>query len=219
MGLKSLRILACAAAVLMPVALNAGGWVVISFKTAPTHLMAGEGTFIYTVRQHGVTSMNGLTGRVEARKGAMVVRSESRPLVSTAGVRSDGAYVVDVRFPEPGTWTVDFTAGSGLFGDTVPLTIEVLPEGKEVPAVSAVEQGKQSFQAKGCVACHAHPAFAGRAIANAVDFNGRRFTPEYVKAFLGSLQSPQPGGAAPRMMPNPQLAAHEIDSLAAFLGR
>jgi hypothetical protein len=225
---RFLVLIAVAALSLGPVVIDAGGWVVITLKTVPTHTWVGGGAgFIYTVRQHGHTPMNDLTGRVEARKGPMVVDSAARALwggrleeirAGGRGVRSPGAYVVDIPFPEPGVWTVDLTAGSGLLGDTLRLTINVLQTGAAEPLVSAVERGRGLFEGKGCATCHNHPEFSRRQTVNLLDMTGRRYTPEHVQAFLLSLP---PGGieTAGARMPNLGLAGHEIDALAAFLGR
>jgi hypothetical protein len=195
---------------------------VITLKNVPTHLLAGEGTFIYTVRQHGHTPMNDLAGRLEARKGSTLVRAIARPLVATSGRRSDGAYAVSARFPQPGAWTVAVIAGSGLIGDTLTMTLEVLPVGDEPPAVSAVERGRALFAGKGCVMCHAHREFEPPLPAARANLSARRYTPEQVQAFLTAVpslpESRDTAGLNSRM-PDLGLAAHEIDSLAAFLGR
>ncbi len=210
------------ALVLATSTIQAGGWTVITLKTVPTHLMAGEGTFIYTVRQHGRTPMNDLAGRLEARKGATLVRAIARPLVATTGRRSTGAYVVNARFPEPGTWTVEVIAGSGLIGDTLTMTVEVLPPGDELPAVSAVERGRALFAGKGCVMCHAHQEFEPPLPAVRANLSARRYTPGQVQAFLTAVpslpESRDTAGLNSRM-PDLGLADHEIESLAAFLGR
>jgi hypothetical protein len=217
MALHGLRVVITAVALAISGSVvYAGSWVVITMKNVPTHLMAGERTFIYTVRQHGHAPMNDLAGLVEARKGATVVHAAARPLSSMAGVRSPGAYVVDLRLPEPGRWTVNLTAGSGLLGDTMTLTVEVLPIGGDAPAVSESERGRQLFEGKGCVTCHAHPEFSGRRIVNVLDISAKRYTPEYVQAFLTSVARP---GTTSNKMPDLGLSAPEIDALAAFLGR
>jgi hypothetical protein len=65
---------------------------------------------------------------------------------------------------------------------------------------------------------HQHPDFAGRTTANVLDMTQKRYTPEYVQAFLLSLP-PRGTDKAGARMPNLGLAQHEVDALAAFLGR
>jgi hypothetical protein len=202
--------------------IQAGGWTVITLKTVPTHLMAGERTFIYTVRQHGDTPMNDLAGRLEARKGATLVRAMARPLVATTGRRSAGAYEVNARFPEPGTWTVTVIAGSGLIGDTLTMTLEVLPAGDELPVVSAVERGRALFAGKGCIMCHAHREFEPPLPAVRTNLSARRYTPGQVQAFLAavpSLPESRDSAGLNTRMPDLGLSDDEIGSLAAFLGQ
>ena len=199
--------------------IEAGGWVVITLKTVPTHAWVGGQTRIYSVRQHGQTLLNDLNGHVEARKGSIVLRSTARPLVSTDGVRSNGAYVVDIPFSEPGLWTVDLTAGSGLVGDTLTMNITVLPQGAQEPAVSAADRGRRLFEGKGCVTCHTHPEFSGTRTVAMHDMTGKRYTQERVQAFLLSLPPRAANIESFGRMPNLGLAGQEIESLAAFLGR
>jgi hypothetical protein len=157
--------------------------------------------------------MNGLTGRLRARKGATVLRSAAHRLPP------DGVYDVNVKFPEPGTWTLEIIGGSGLVGDTVTRTIDVIADGAAAPAMADTQRGRLVFESKGCVTCHQHDAFAGRRTVNLVSFSGRRFTPDFVKTFLRSVKAPPPNIESYGKMPDLGLAAHEIDALAAFLGR
>lgn len=216
------QLLALGAALVMVASatpLLAGGWVVVTLKNAHTHLTLGDGGFIYTVRQHGHTPLNELEGQVEARKGDLVVIARAIPLVSTAGVRSPGAYQVGWRFPEPGIWEVELTAGSGLVGDKLTLTYTVLPAGYAAPVVAAAVRGRQMFEGKGCVTCHSHEAFPGRKGANLLDMTGTRYTPDAVRAFLQSVPDRPVGNDSFGTMPDLGLSASEIDALAAFLSQ
>jgi len=228
MSARCFLVVIVAALTMGTVVIDAGGWVVITLKNVPTHEWVGGGGLIYTVRQHGHTSMNDLTGRVEARKGPMVVRSTARELWGgrlddirggARGVRSPGAYVVDIPFPEPGTWTVDLTAGSGLVGDTLRMTVNVLPRGAAEPVVPATERGQRLFEGKGCATCHKHPEFSSAGTVGVHDMTGKRYTSEYVQTFLLSLPPRTASIESFGKMPNLGLAEHEINSLAAFLGR
>jgi hypothetical protein len=228
MSARCFLVVIVAALSLGTVVIDAGGWVVITLKNVPAHEWVGGGSVIYTVRQHGHTPMNDLTGRVEARKGPMVVRSTARELwggrldeirAGGRGVRSPGGYVVDIPFPEPGMWTVDLTAGSGLVGDTLRMSVNVLPRGAAEPVVSAVERGRRLFEGKGCATCHKHPEFSSVRTVDVHDMTDRRYTSEHVQAFLLSLPSRTASIESFGTMPNLGLARHEVEALAAFLGR
>jgi hypothetical protein len=139
------------------VGLNAGGWVVITVTNVPDHVVVGEPfTLTYAVRQHGMHLLGGLTGRIEARAGATVVRA--------AAVRASapGHYSATLLFPRTGDWTIEIFSGfSGpLSGSRI--TWQVIEPDRPAPAVSEPERGRRLFVAKGCVTCHAHGAVESR---------------------------------------------------------
>jgi hypothetical protein len=208
-AIRTFAVAGCAA--LACVSAQAGGWAVITLQHVPEVVTARRPvTLVYTIRQHGHTPLSGLSGRLEARKGHRLVRSVAKTL--PAG----GTYGVTVTFPEPGTWTTSIVGGSGFLGDTLTLDVDVTADGEVSRASMAAQRGRQLFEGKGCVMCHAHPEFGGRRIANVLDMSAKRYTPEYVQAFLTSVAMP---GATSRKMPDLGLSAGEIDALAAFLGQ
>jgi hypothetical protein len=79
----------------------AGGWAVITLDELPTNVVAGEPIKIgFTVRQHGVTLLDGLYPTVTAallKEDQFVVQAESdgRP----------GHYTATLSFPREGNWT------------------------------------------------------------------------------------------------------------------
>lgn len=215
MTLKSLGLIAAVAVVGLPGSgLKAGGWTVITLQNPATQAHAGTPiTYAYTIRQHGHTPMNGLSGRLEARKGPTLIR------VSTRRVPVDGTYTATLMLPEPGAWQVELMGGSGLVGDKVAWTIDVVARGASHQALSDEARGRLLFESKGCVMCHQHDAFAGRQSINLVSFSGRQFTPGFVETFLRSIQASPSNIDSYGKMPDLGLVDHEIDALAAFLGR
>lgn len=78
----------------------AGGWAVITLDKLPTDVVAGKPLTVgFTVRQHGITPMDGLEPMVTARLGfseTFVVQAEPE------GER--GHYAATLTFPEEGNW-------------------------------------------------------------------------------------------------------------------
>lgn len=78
----------------------AGGWAVITLDELPTNVVAGKPLTVgFTVRQHGITPMDGIEPMVTARLGLsekFVVQAEPE------GER--GHYAATLTFPEKGNW-------------------------------------------------------------------------------------------------------------------
>jgi cytochrome c2 len=99
--------------------------------------------------------------------------------------------------------------------------------GGQSAAVSGnVTNGRQLFQAKGCIACHAAPGVPGATgtigpnLAGIGDPNkrptladGAANTPEHLRTWIQDPQSLKPG----TMMPNLNLTEQEADDLVALL--
>lgn len=206
--------IATLAAALSGTLVQAGGWGVITLQNVPAYLAADRpATFVYTMRQHGHRPVNGLDGRVEARKGSLVIRAKSHRLPT------DGTYDATLTFPEPGRWTLDVISGALLHGHTLTIELDVIGRDAVPPPISEAEQGRRLFEGKGCVMCHAHAAFPDRRPVEFVNLSVKRYTPERVKAFLSALPARQADVSSYGTMPNLGLVEDEIDSLAAFLGR
>jgi cytochrome c peroxidase len=99
------------------------------------------------------------------------------------------------------------------------MSVNVLPRGAAEPVVSAVERGRRLFEGKGCATCHKHPEFSSVRTVDVHDMTDRRYTSEHVQAFLLSLPSRTASIESFGTMPNLGLARHEVEALAAFLGR
>src|SRR4029453_17945769 len=110
--------LALVALVLLASPALAGGWVVITLDSLPQEVRAGQTLHLgFMARQHGKTPNSELDAYLVARKSASASGTFDRVLgVTTAHAkgtelrvqaRQEGAaghYVVDVTFPEAGTW-------------------------------------------------------------------------------------------------------------------
>jgi hypothetical protein len=79
----------------------AGGFAVTTFDQLPTTFRAGESYRLgYTVRQHGVTPLPGLTTRIVAQQAASGV---TEIFIGTADGPA-GHYAAIVRLPSEGAW-------------------------------------------------------------------------------------------------------------------
>jgi cytochrome c2 len=101
------------------------------------------------------------------------------------------------------------------------------PSGQQSAAVSGdVNNGRQLFQAKGCIACHAAPGVPGATgtigpnLAGIGDPNkrptladGGANTPDHLRTWIKDPQALKPG----TMMPNLNLSEKEADDLVALL--
>lgn len=77
----------------------AGGWAVITLDELSGEIVAGEPFEIgFTVRQHGVTPLDGLTPIVSARQPGSSVTEQAQAQGKT------GHYVATLSFPQGGEW-------------------------------------------------------------------------------------------------------------------
>jgi mono/diheme cytochrome c family protein len=212
----TMRIRCLSAAILVAVmsaGIDAGGWVVVTLMNVPDHLVAGRPfTLGYSVRQHAVTNLDGLHGRVEARQGSTVVQAK------TSKLPRSGSYGVNITFPEAGKWAVDVISGSKLVGHTLRFDVDVIRAADPPPRMSDAERGRRLFIGKGCLMCHAHDGVSGGPSWSRLPLPVRRHGAEDVKTFLSAL----PDAAARPVsgsMPGFDLAEPEIEALAAFLSR
>ena len=78
-----------------------GGWAVITLDELPTDIAAGEPLTIgFTVRQHGITPMNGLDPTVTAA----LPKEEQQSIVSAEADDQPGHYTATLTFPREGNW-------------------------------------------------------------------------------------------------------------------
>jgi mono/diheme cytochrome c family protein len=195
-------------------AVRFGGWAVITVEDLPEHAVAGQPTPLsYTVRQHGMTKLNHLSGTVEAR----LVGSGERVQVASRPQSRDGQYVGVVNFPKAGEWLV--TIKSGFMSSDITLLPMTVVANKDTPvrAVAAADRGKQLFVAKGCFTCHVHDQVAGSGgVRIGPELSERRFAVDYLASFLNDPSIKPPGPRGERM-PKLDLSPREITALTAFI--
>lgn len=182
-----------------------GGWAVTTVQDLPDYIVAGKAlTLTYTVRQHGLTLLNGLKPEVEARAGGTELR------VMGAPGKSAGQYVSTVTLPTAGAWTITIKSGFGNSGVTLE-PIQVIEAGARALVLNDQERWHRLFIAKGCVTCH-------RQIQVGPDLTNRQYPVEYLKQLLadpkGTLGKSKSGNEMPNLNLNPQ----EIAALASYVG-
>ena len=92
-------LLAIALALLTTVPVFAGGWAVITLDELPTQAVAGEPLTVgFTVRQHGRTSMTGLSPTVTAILG------EEKLVFPAEAEGGPGHYTATMTLPKAGDW-------------------------------------------------------------------------------------------------------------------
>jgi cytochrome c2 len=78
----------------------AGGWAVITLDELPSGAVAGEPLTVgFTVRQHGITRMTGLTPRVTA-----ILPGEEKLIFSAEAKGEPGHYAATLTLPTAGEW-------------------------------------------------------------------------------------------------------------------
>ena len=198
-----------------------GGWAVISVQDLPEYLEAGTTYRIeYTVRQHGITLLNGLQGTV-------VMQPEGSQPALTAVMQpgaGSGRYVGTIRVPEADRVTLTIKSGfsGGGWADLTLLSIPVIRAGRSFPSLTPAERGRQLFVAKGCGTCHVNRDVAEFAAVNRVtgvgpELTGRRLEATYVRQRLTNPSSLPPIGTGQVRMPNLGLSPAEVDALVALV--
>ena len=196
----------------------AGGWAIVTVKDLPEYAVAGVPMRLtFTVRQHGVTLLNGLNASVRATASG---HPDARAVASQTG--KSGEYAATLTFPETGAWTISIDSGfSAIETRLLPLT--VIDEGSRPPvSLSPVGRGEQLFVAKGCIGCHRNQEIAAPNLVSAgPDLTGKRFPPDHLKAFLADPSKTL--GRSARLeygqMPNLNLEEQEIAALVEFINR
>ena len=194
---------------------HAGAWAVITVDDLPERIAASENvTLRFSVRQHGMHLLKGLSPRVnfglDSRASSSVA---AKPVPDQAGY-----YSATLSFPEPGIWKV--TIFSGFVTSHLELNpIKVVASGTERPSLSAAQRGEDLFVAKGCASCHYHQAIGEAPIARVgADLSAKR----YPVALLGKLLA-DPSLLPPVnglwTMPKLDLKPQEISALAAFINQ
>ena len=182
-----------------------GGWAVTTVRDLPDYAVAGKAlTLDFTVRQHGRDLLRNLKPEIEARSGSTELRATAE-----AG-KSAGQYLSTITLPTPGTWTLTIKSGFMNSGVTL-LPIQVIEPGGRAVVLSDQERGHRLFVAKGCITCHGE-------IAVGPDLKDRQFPVEYVKQLLADPKATFGNRRGATDMPNLNLSAPEIASIAAYIG-
>jgi len=192
--------------------LQAGGWAVVTLGELPEFVRAGQSFELsYAVRQHGVTLLDKLDGRITATLGKDVVSVRATPLPQP------GYYTATMTLPREGRWAFRIDHGFGTFFELPPSEILAVARSAAVPpAVPVAERGRHLFVAKGCVTCHVHTAVGGDSLSVGPDLTGLRRERGYVERLLTPGFAASQGSEKVRM-PDLGLRAGEIDALATFL--
>jgi mono/diheme cytochrome c family protein len=197
------------ALLLLPLMGVYGGWAAITVEDLPDYGVVRQPlNLTFTVRQHGVTKLNNLEPRVEARTSGVTAAAVAEP------GKEAGQYTARLVLPQAGEWTI--TIHSGFMTSRVKLLpMPVIEATAQAPAaLPAAERGRRLFVAKGCVTCHLHRDVSGSGVvAVGPDLTSRRLAPEYLQRFLAD---PSMIGSA-NQMPNLNLKQAEIAALIAFL--
>jgi cytochrome c553 len=209
MTARSLSILFPALVATPLLAAGLGGWATVTVEDLPEHVVAGQPLELtFTVRQHGVTLLKGLKGRVEARFGNREVASPA-----TAGAKA-GQYTASITMPEPGNWTITIHSGFGNSTSKL-LPMRVVDRTARVAAMAPAERGMTLFVAKGCVTCHTHRNVGADGTVGP-DLTERGFQADYLAKFLAD-PSIRTSTTATARMPDLELKAPEIAALVAFI--
>lgn len=85
---------------MVPITVFAGGWAVITLDELPGDVVAGEPLTVgFTVRQHGITPMNGIDATIVATSS-----KEERLVVLAEPDGEPGHYTATLTFPKEGDW-------------------------------------------------------------------------------------------------------------------
>jgi len=194
------------------IAAYAGGWAAITVEDLPEYVVAREPvTLTFTVRQHGVSRLNGLKATVEAEAGRLEVTAAAAP------GREAGQYTATLILPQAGDWTITIHSGFHSSSTTL-MPLRVIEPGSRAPlALPAAERGRQLFVAKGCIICHLHrDVNTGSNTRVGPELTGRRYPVEYLGQFLANPAT-APRRSRTAEMPNLNLKQPEIAALVAFI--
>jgi len=203
---------------------SAGGWSVATLDHLPDCVIAEEPTVIgFVVRQHGVTTLEGLSPMIIANQP-----DTGEKIEIMAEEDAPGHYAAELAFPTEGVWGWLINA----FGPEQPMpSLTALPpdatceEAKEPDTTESeasdtadilAAEGAALFVAKGCVVCHQHDDTALDAYAS---INAGPELTDYAgdPAFLCRWLHDPSALKADTYMPTLGLAGDEIEALIAFL--
>ena len=87
---------------------NMGGWATVTVDKAPDSLIVGKPTsFVFTVKQHGVTPLAGLKPKVHAK----TVEYTDETQGSASELKKKGDYSASITIPKRGEWLITIESG------------------------------------------------------------------------------------------------------------
>ncbi|MBK7348955.1 MAG: cytochrome c [Gemmatimonadales bacterium] len=204
-----------------------GGWAVVSVENPPEVLRAGATYRLeFTVRQHGVTLLEGLSPHVRVADAAARAASGGGHRIAAEPTGSKGRYAATFTVPqgERVLLTVESGFGRGRRTELTLLPIRVVRAGESLAAAVPAERGRQLFVAKGCASCHLNGDIeefgqANESHAFGPELTGRALEAAYVRQRITNPASLPPIGEGTLRMPRLDLAAADVDALVAFLSR
>ncbi|MFN8646225.1 MAG: cytochrome c [Gemmatimonadales bacterium] len=199
-----------------------GGWAVVSVENPPEVLRAGATYRLeFTVRQHGVTLLDGLNPHVVVADAS---GGGTRVAAHPAGAK--GRYVASFTVPSVARVVLTVASGFGRGRQTelTLLPIRVAGAREAAAAVAPAERGRHLFVAKGCASCHLNGDIEEFGRTNesygfGPELTGRTLEAAYVRRRVTDPASLPPIGSGTLRMPPQDLAAADVDALVAFLSR
>jgi len=219
------RTAATAAAVVLGAGTALGGWAVSTVENPPASLQSGGSYRIeFTVRQHGLNLLSGLHPQVRVLDAAAGRSAEPITEVAAGSAGKEGRYAATIQVPRRDSIRLVVASGFGR-GRQTELTlmpVAVVRPGARPRDLSAAEQGRHLFVAKGCGTCHVNgdvPEWAEWNEGGRVgpELTGRRLDAEYVRQRLTNPGSLPAIGTGNIRMPNLGLGESEVDALVALL--
>lgn len=193
----------------------AGGWAVITLEQLPDRIQTGQKLpLTFTVRQHGMNPLGGLSPRVEASAGA------ARVSAAAAAGPQTGQYIANLTLPSAGEWSITIYSGFGNSRLTLlPLTAVNSDGLSRAAAPSQAELGRRLFVAKGCVTCHGNALNTPNDSLNVGPvLIAKKYRDEFLARVLENPSATLPPSRLPvGAMPNLNLHPKEIAALVAFI--
>lgn len=119
------------AAVLLPVGARAGGWAVVTLDGVPQAPYAGQVLSLgFMVRQHGVTPIDAPYGQGALLQPVLTARNTDTGETVVSEARKEGPvghFVVEIAFPNAGTWSWTITPAPFAGTTLEPLTVAPSP--------------------------------------------------------------------------------------------